>query len=155
MELTSAAYDPSGAIPFRHTCDGENVSPSFRWTDPPSGTKSFVLLFQNSDAPRQGGFTHWVLYDIGPVHRQIDENVPHDAGFVDCGVQGSNDSGQLGYMGPSSPSRVHHYVARLFALDIELNLDPGATWQQVAAAMEGRILDQAALTGTYAGPTGN
>lgn len=150
MELRSSAYRPGGVIPLRYTCDGDNVSPAFNWTDAPPGTKSYVLLLHDPDAPRNGGFTHWVVFDIDPAEHQIDENAPKQAQFAEFGVQGNNDAGKLGYMGPCPPSETHRYIARLFALDTELNLQPGASREQVENAMQGHVIDQVALMGTYA-----
>jgi Raf kinase inhibitor-like YbhB/YbcL family protein len=150
MELRSTAYRPGGQIPSRYACDGENQSPAFSWNDVPSRAKSLALVLHDPDAPKAGGFTHWVLYGIDPSTRQIEEGAPSPEPATDFGVQGKNDSGSLGYTGPCPPSGTHHYIARLYALDIELDLNPGATRQELEGAIEGHILDQAALTGTYA-----
>ena len=150
MELRSTAYRPGGAIPPQHACDGENQSPDFTWFDVPPQTKSLALVLHDPDAPKAGGFTHWVLYDIAPETRQIDAGVPKQDPVTDFGVQGKNDGGRIGYMGPCPPSGMHHYIARLYALDTEVDLKPGATRQELERVMEGHILDQAALMGTYA-----
>lgn len=150
MELRSPAYRPGGAIPSRYACDGENLSPSFTWSNAPSRTQSLALVLHDPDAPRPGGFTHWVLYGIHPATRQIEESVSTREAHTDFGVQGKNDTGSLGYMGPCPPSGTHRYTARIYALDIDLELEPGATRQELERAIEGHILDQAALTGSYA-----
>ena len=149
MELRSSAYRAGGKIP-PHTRDGDDVSPSFGWKDAPPETKSFVLLFHDPNAAREGGFTHWIVYNIVPIIHQIDENTPKQAPFTAFGVQGNNDGNRLGYIGPCpTPQGSHRYITRLFSLDIELELGPGAGRQQVEAAMEGHILAQAALMGKY------
>ena len=150
MQLRSSAFRAGGPIPVRYTCEGDDISPDFSWTDVPAGTKSLALILHDPDAPREGGFTHWVIYDIDPALKQIDEDTPKQEKFAGVGLQGKNDAGKIGYMGPCPPSGSHRYIARLFALDTELSLKPGASHQQVAAAMEGHILDKAALMGTYA-----
>jgi Raf kinase inhibitor-like YbhB/YbcL family protein len=150
MQLKSSAFRAGGAIPVRYTCEGEDISPDFFWTDIPAGTNSLVLILHDPDAPREGGFTHWVVYDIDPRLKQIDANAPKQEKFAGFGVQGTNDSGQIGYMGPCPPSGTHRYIARLFALDTELNLKPGASHHEVDAAMQGHILEKTALMGTYA-----
>jgi Raf kinase inhibitor-like YbhB/YbcL family protein len=150
MQLKSSAFRAGGAIPAQYTCEGEDISPEFSWTDIPAGTKSLALILHDPDAPRAGGFTHWVVYDIDPSLRQIDENTPREEKPTGIGLQGKNDSGKIGYMGPCPPSGTHRYIARLFALDTELNLKPGAAHHEVESAMEGHILEKAALMGTYA-----
>jgi hypothetical protein len=64
MQLMSSDFSPGGAIPIRYTCEGENVSPEFSWKEAPVETKSFALILHDPDAPRTGGFTHWVIYNI-------------------------------------------------------------------------------------------
>jgi Raf kinase inhibitor-like YbhB/YbcL family protein len=150
MQLKSSAFRAGGAIPVRYTCEGENISPEFSWTDVPAGTKSLALILHDPDAPREGGFTHWVVYNIDPIVKEIDENTPKDERFAGVGLQGKNDAGKIGYLGPCPPSGTHRYIARLFALDTELNLKPGVAHREVEAAMEGHILEKAALMGTYA-----
>jgi Raf kinase inhibitor-like YbhB/YbcL family protein len=51
--------------------------------------------------------------------------------------------------GPCPPLGEHRYFFKLYALDITLNLKPGATKQDVAKAMEGHVLAHAELMGTY------
>lgn len=149
MQLTSAAFQAGGEIPAYHTADGENVSPELSWKDAPAETKSFVLVVHDPDAPRTSGFTHWVVYDIAPGTGHLEEHVPQEDRIAGIGIQGRNDAGKLGYMGPAPPSGVHRYFFRLFALNTLLNLEPGATHKQVSAAMRGHILAQAELMGTY------
>ncbi len=150
MQLTSAAYQHGSQIPARYTCDADNISPEFSWRNAPSDTKSFVLIVRDADAPRAGGFTHWVLYNIPPTTASLHENVSKKEAVLNVGTQGKNDADRIGYTGPCPPSGTHRYSARLFALDRELTLPPGATHEQVSEAMKGHILAQAELMGKYA-----
>jgi Raf kinase inhibitor-like YbhB/YbcL family protein len=151
MQLTSSAFQQDTLIPQRFTCEGENVSPEFAWKDAPNETKSFVFLIHDPDAPRRDGFAHWVLYDIPANVATIQENVPSQhAAVAGLGMQGRNDSGKIGYTGPCPPSGVHRYFARVYALRQELDLEPGAKYQEVIAAMQGKIIEQAELMGRYA-----
>jgi Raf kinase inhibitor-like YbhB/YbcL family protein len=61
MQLTSAEIQEGGEIPSKYTSDGENASPELSWKDAPPNAKSFVLVLHDPDAPRAGGFTHWVV----------------------------------------------------------------------------------------------
>ena len=154
MQIQSSAFRAGEAIPVRYTCEGEDISPEFSWKDAPKGTKSFVLILHDPDAPREGGFTHWVVYDIDPGVHQVKEHAPNRERVAGLGEQGRNDGGRIGYMGPCPPSGTHHYVAKLFALDARLNLKPGATREEVERAMKSHVLDQATLTGTYSKKAG-
>ena len=149
MRITSAAFQQGSEIPSYHTSDGENVSPELSWGDAPAATKSFVLVVHDPDAPIPGGFTHWVLYNIPAEAGHIEENAPKEERVAGLGVQGKNDAGKLGYIGPAPPSGTHRYFFRLFALDKMLELAPGATHKQVSAAIKGHILAQSELMGTY------
>jgi|SRR5438874_6624906 len=149
MQLTSAAFDAGAEIPSYFTSDGDDVSPDLSWKDSPKETKSFALIVHDPDAPRTGGFTHWVLYNIPPETVHIDENVSKEEKVPGLGTHGKNDAGNLGYMGPAPPSGIHRYFFRLFALNAVLDLPPGATHKQLNAAMKGHILAQAELMGTY------
>lgn len=149
MQLTSAAFQAGAEIPSCYTSDGDDVSPGLSWKDVPKETRSFALIMHDPDAPRTGGFTHWVVYNIDAGVGHIEENVPHEKEIAGVGMQGKNDAGETGYVGPAPPSGVHRYFFRLFALDSRLELGPRATHKQVNAAMKGHILAQAELMGTY------
>jgi Raf kinase inhibitor-like YbhB/YbcL family protein len=149
MQLTSAAFEAGAEIPTCYTSDGDNVSPELSWKDAPMETKSFALIMHDPDAPRTGGFTHWVVYNIAQQTGHIEEGVGDNKEIPAIGIQGKNDAGTLGYVGPAPPSGAHRYFFRLFALDSNLDLPPGATHKQVSAAMKGHILAQAELMGTY------
>ena len=150
MQLTSAAFQAGSAISSKFTCEGKDVSPEFSWRDAPVETKTFALVLHDPDAPRAGGFTHWVVYNIPANTGHIGEGTPKQGRVPDVGLQGRNDSGKIGYMGPCPPSGAHRYVARLYALDAELPLAPGASHKELSSAMEGHILAEAELVGTYA-----
>jgi Raf kinase inhibitor-like YbhB/YbcL family protein len=149
MQFTSVAFQAGAEIPSYYTSDGDDVSPELSWKDAPKETKSFALIMHDPDAPRTGGFTHWVVYNIDAGAGHIEENLPNEKEIARVGTQGKNDAGEIGYVGPAPPSGVHRYFFRLFALDTRLELDPGATHKQVNAAMKGHILAQAELMGTY------
>jgi hypothetical protein len=69
---------------------------------------------------------------------------------LDIGVQGSNSWRRLGYGGPCPPqSSNHRYVFKLYALDSGLDLDPGASKEDVEEAIAGHLLAQGVLTGRY------
>ncbi len=150
MQITSSAFQQARSIPIRFTCDGENVSPGFSWRGAPAKTKSFALIMHDPDAPRAGGFTHWVAYNIPAKVNGLPSNLPQEEQIAGCCDQGKNDAGKIGYLGPCPPSGTHRYIIRLYALDTELNLKPSASEQQLQEAMRGHVLERSELTGTYA-----
>lgn len=96
--LTSRSFAAGAAIPARHTCDGENISPPLAWSGAPAGTRSFALIDDDPDAPRPGGFVHWVLYDIPASVSELAEGaVPPGA------IPGTNDYGKRRFDGSCPP----------------------------------------------------
>ncbi|MDD5614834.1 MAG: YbhB/YbcL family Raf kinase inhibitor-like protein [Candidatus Methanoperedens sp.] len=147
FSLTSKAFKQGDMIPSKYTCDGEDVSPPLSWGIVSDGTKTLTLIVDDPDAPR-GIFTHWVLFNLPAAVTNLPEGVPRLDRLDSWGIQGKNDFGRKGYGGPCPPKR-HTYRFILYALDIELNLKPGATRQEVLKAMEGHILARAELDGKY------
>jgi Raf kinase inhibitor-like YbhB/YbcL family protein len=145
FSLTSSAFADGTAIPARYTCDGAGDVVPLTVSGIPDGTVSLALVMHDPDAQREGGFTHWVLYDISPlaVDALAQGNFPLGA------TDGANGSGKVGYIGPCPPSGTHHYTFTLYALDSALGLPSGATKEQVEAAIDGHIISETALTGLY------
>ena len=148
MELTSSAFDESGMIPSKYTCDGADVSPPLKWESLPNGTKSLALICDDPDAP-VGTWVHWVYYDIPAQTKDLPENVTRDERPASGGIQGINDFRRIGYGGPCPPGGTHRYFFKLYALDTLLNLSPGATKNQVLKAIENHIIDHVQLMGKY------
>jgi Raf kinase inhibitor-like YbhB/YbcL family protein len=148
MELNSSAFSQGRAIPAKYTCDGKDFSPPLTWTEAPPGTKSLALIADDPDAP-MGTWVHWVVYNLPPATRQLPEDFPTDGRLPDGTIQGKTDFGRTGYGGPCPPSGTHRYFFRLFALDTVLSLAPASTAKQLKAAMQGHILAEVQLMGTY------
>jgi len=148
LKLTSAAFDEGGMIPPRYTCDGENVSPPLAWAGVPDAAKSLALVADDPDAPG-GTWTHCVIYEIAPTEKGLAENVPARDSLEGGARQGTNDFKKTGYGGPCQPSGTHRYFFKLYALDADLNLKPGATKDQLLKATEGHIVAEGQLVGRY------
>ena len=139
MELTSDTFADGEAIPAKHTCDGEDISPPLAWSDVPDGTGAFVLIVDDLDA---GGFVHWVLTDI-PADAQA---LPEGQGD-EIGQPGANDFGRSGWGGPCPPSGEHRYAFTLYALPAPLGDVSNA--DAVRGRAQAEALARATLTGTY------
>jgi len=147
--VSSSAFQEGGKIPAKYTCEGQDISPAITWGEPPAETQSFALIMDDPDAPG-GVFTHWVLFNLPADSRELPEAMPTQAQLPNGSLQGKNDFGKAGYGGPCPPSgRPHRYQFTLYALDQPLDLKAGASKKPVIDAMQGHILAQGRLTGTY------
>jgi hypothetical protein len=147
--LRATAFESGGEIPKRFTCQGADVSPALTWTEPPAGTKSFVLIADDPDAP-MGTFVHWVVYDLPATARRLPEAIAGNDEMGGGGRQGMNDFPMSGYGGPCPPpGKYHRYFFRLYALDTMLDLKGGATRREVDRAMQGHVLAQAGVMGRF------
>jgi len=150
FRLTSPAFHDGAAIPPRHACTGEDLSPPLEWNEPPPGTRSLALFCDDPDAPG-GTFRHWAIYDMPPEQRRLAEGL-RPAAATDDMRQAVNDFGRPGYAGPCPPRGhgTHHYHFRLLALDVErLPVDPQARCSTVDAAARGHVLAAAELVGLF------
>jgi Raf kinase inhibitor-like YbhB/YbcL family protein len=144
LRLRSPAFKHHDRIPPRHASDGEDVAPALEWSGVPEETKAFAVVVHDPDAPLVDGFTHWVAYGIpGDA-----TGLPEGGGEVVAGV---NSFGNIGYGGPAPPPGhgPHHYYFWIYALDQELDLDPGLDRRQLLDRIEDHVIEQARLVGTY------
>jgi Raf kinase inhibitor-like YbhB/YbcL family protein len=119
-----------------------------QWDLPPEGTQSIALIVDDPDAP-VGTWVHWVVYDLPAESRELLQAQPPDPELAAGGLHGQNSWKRLGYGGPCPPSGTHRYFFKLYALDTALRLEPGSTADQVRQAMEGHVLAEGELMGTY------
>jgi Raf kinase inhibitor-like YbhB/YbcL family protein len=148
IKLTSAAFKEGGPIPRAYTCDGVNVSPPLEWSGVPKTAKTLAIVCDDPDAPG-GTWVHWVLYNLPADNIGLVENLPATEKLAAGGFQGTNDFGKIGYGGPCPPSGTHRYFFKIYALDSELPLKAGATKAELMEAMEGHVVLQGQLMGTY------
>jgi Raf kinase inhibitor-like YbhB/YbcL family protein len=128
------------------------VSPELHWASAPAGIRSFAILMSDPDAPID--FTHWIAYNIPSSARGLAEGASAHDGMPEGSAQGTNSFGRFGYGGPCPPAgKSHHYVFRLYALDVRLALPPGALRDRMEAAMSGHILAEGQIIGIYRRPT--
>lgn len=149
IKIKSAAFEEGGMIPKKYTCDGRDVSPPLSWTSVPEGTKSFALICDDPDAPTRGTWIHWVIFNMPAEIRELPDNIPPQKTLTDGAKQGINDFRKIGYGGPCPPSGTHRYYFYLYALDTKINLEGGATKEQLMRTMEGHILGEGKLMGKY------
>ena len=140
--ITSTSFVNNGSIPAKYSCEGEEVSPPLLITNIPSGTKSLAIILHDPDAAAEGGFTHWVVWNIEPGDNKIPENFKG-------AEQGLNGAGQQGYKGMCPPSGAHHYHFRVYALDTKPYLDKKTNKAGLEKSMKGHVLAEGDLVGLY------
>jgi Raf kinase inhibitor-like YbhB/YbcL family protein len=152
MGLTSSAFAQGASIPKRYTCEGEDQSPPLAWSGVPATARSLALIVDDPDAPDPAGprmtWVHWVLYNLPPGTTHLDAGIAPTA-LPSGTLQGKNDWKRTGYGGPCPPIGRHRYFHRLYALDAGLPDLKQPTKDQLLKAMQGHVLAQAELVGTY------
>jgi Raf kinase inhibitor-like YbhB/YbcL family protein len=149
FELISTAFEQGEPVPAKYSCKGEDISPSLAWGDPPDGTQSLALIMDDPDAPG-GTWVHWIVFNIPADVRELPEAMPAGMKFGDVAVTfGRNSWGRSDYGGPCPPSGTHRYFFKLYALDTNLPSDETMKQNQVLAAMDGHILAETELMGTF------
>ncbi len=156
IQLTSPAFADGRPIPEKYTADGDDVSPPLSWSGVPEGTKELALVCDDPDAPdpdkpAEKPWVHWVVYKIPPGAKGLPEAVakeprPKQAAGI---VQGNNSWPAVGYGGPSPPIGKHRYFFKLYALDVELPDEPGWTKEELLETIDGHVLANGQLMGTY------
>lgn len=149
MRLISSAFDNGEPIPSKYTCDGPDISPPLRWREVPDEAVSLALIADDPDAPG-GTWVHWVIYGIPPANEGLPERIAPSRELDSGARQGTNDFDSIGYGGPCPPDGSHRYYFKLYALDEELGLSSGQTKADLLEAMEGHVLEETQLMGTYA-----
>ena len=152
LMITSTAFAPNAAIPSLYTCEGKDISPRLAWSGAPAGTTSLALIVDDPDAPDPAApkmtWVHWVLYNIPSAAGGLPEAIRSTA--LPAGTrEGVNDWGRTGYGGPCPPIGRHRYFHKLYALDSVLPELKRADKAALEKAMQGHILAQAVLIGTY------
>ncbi len=152
MQIHSTAFTDGGEIPARYTCEDADTSPPLAWEGVPANTRSLVLIVDDPDAPDPAAprmtWVHWVLYNLPPETTGLPEGVS-TSDLPAPAADGVNDWKRAGYGGPCPPVGRHRYVHKLYALDTVLTGLTKPTKAQVESAMQGHILAQGQMTGTY------
>jgi len=145
LKLESYDFSHGGEIPRKCGYKNGNKKPELSVSEIPEGTKSLALIMDDPDAMGAVGkvWVHWVVWNINSNTAAMGNNAQN-------GTEGMTDFGEVGYGGPAPPDKRHTYVFKLYALDSCLDLPEGSTKSELEKAMEGHIIEQTQLTGTYA-----
>ena len=149
LTIESSVFENSDPIPDGYAYEARNVNPPLRFENVPSGGESLALVVDDPDAEEaaEEAFDHWVLWGIDPDRTVIPEGWEPEP---DEAREGENGIGDTGFLGFAPPDEEHTYKFRLYALDTAIGLDAGASKAELEAAMEGHVLGEALLKGTFA-----
>jgi Raf kinase inhibitor-like YbhB/YbcL family protein len=151
LSMTSSAFKAGERIPSKYTCEGEDISPPLAFAGVPKGTKSLALIVDDPDAPDPNApklvWAHWLVFNLPPDIEALSEDASRK-GLPKGSVTGLSDRKQTSYHGPCPPIGRHRYFHKLYALDITLPAKP-YTKAELEAAMQGHVLAEASLMGTY------
>jgi hypothetical protein len=152
MQIASSAFAEGQPIPRKHTCEDADTSPPLAWSAVPEGAKSLVLIVDDPDAPDPAAprmtWVHWLLYNLPPTSTGLPEGVAR-GGLPAGTLEGLNDWRRTGYGGPCPPIGRHRYFFKLYALDRALPDLNRPTKPILEKAMQGHVLAEAVLVGTY------
>ena len=151
LGITSPSFPHGRPIPREYTCEGADVSPPLGWSELPGETKTLALIVDDPDAPDPKApkttWVHWVVFNVPPIASGLPENASKQ--LPAGAAEGMNDWKRLGYGGPCPPVGRHRYFFKLYALDTALPHLAAPTKAEVEHAMQGHIVAQAELVGTY------
>ncbi|MGD0535692.1 MAG: YbhB/YbcL family Raf kinase inhibitor-like protein [Methanoregula sp.] len=146
--LTVDSVAPGATLPQEFTCTGSSRTPGVSWENVPAGTKSFVLILDDPDAP-SGTFTHWLVYNIPPDAMSIDPGQPDGKVLSDGAQNGVNSADSRGYYPPCPPSgKTHRYIFRLYAVDMIIS-QPNADRSSIDWALSGHMLGESHVVTTF------
>lgn len=130
---------------------GENRSPKLSWSGAPAGTESFAVTVFDPDAPHEGGWWHWLVFNIPPTVTKLPEGAGSGVGLPTGAVQAKNDFGEREYDGPAPPSgKPHRYIFTVYALKTaKIDLGGNASPASVDAAIAQNTLAKATITARY------
>jgi Raf kinase inhibitor-like YbhB/YbcL family protein len=157
--LQTNAFKDADRLPLKYTCwapDDQIVSPPFRWSHTPMGTKSFTLMLTAPQNLRRSLFVQdflWVRWNIPASTSEIPEDVPQQGELPDGSRQVKTEQ-IVGYNAPCGAAGVGvlHYEFKLLALDTMLSLPSSATAEDVMKALDGHIVGASVYYGTMDGP---
>lgn len=144
--LKSVAFEEGGELDPCFTADEEDaVAPPLEWSAPPAGALEMALLVECPDAPGDQPFCHWLVWGLAAQKGQLLE------GEAPPRV-GKNSFGNSEWLLPDPPTGAdpHDYIFQLFALDLPLTLMPGASREELLAAIEGHVVGLTLMKAIYA-----
>ena len=144
--LSSPAFEAGEELDPCFTAKEEDaVAPPLEWTAPPPGSQELVLIVEDASSEGDSPACHWLVWGLaGQRGKLLEGEVPPRTG--------KNAHGNSEWLLPDPPEgETRHYVFQLFATDLPLTLMPGASRDDVIAAIKGFVTACAVLTAPFTG----
>lgn len=149
--ITSPDFEDMGRIPMEHTGRDKDISAELTLSKISEKAKSIAVIMDDLSHPIKG-YNHWVIWNIDPtlvIPREIPEgkSVP---GLGDA-KQGIG-YGKHKYRGPKPPwfmKKPHHYIFKVFVLDIKLEIDMNSRKSDLLEAIADHVLQYGEITGLF------
>lgn len=144
FQLTSPAFRPGEELDPSFTADEEDaVAPPLEWSAPPPGAYELVVIVEDASSDAAEPRCHWLVWGLpGQRGKLLEGEVPPRTG--------KNALGNSEWLLPDLPEgETHYFVFQLFALELPLTLMPGASREDLLAAMEGQVVASTLLVAQY------
>jgi para-nitrobenzyl esterase len=145
LTVTSPAFQNMADIPFENTQYQGNKFPGLEWTAGPAGTKSYVIIMQDTDIVVRGGpILHWTAFNIAGTKLEAGMTALPDGASYGPNIRGATQA----YWGPRTPAGPkHRYHFQVFALDTTIPADPAPNYDALTAAMKDHVLASGEIIG--------
>jgi para-nitrobenzyl esterase len=147
LTVTSPAFKHMADIPFENTQYQGNRFPGLEWSAGPAGTRSYVVIMQDTDAMvRNAPILHWTMVNIPASTTKLEAGMSAPPAGASFGpnIRGANQP----YMGPRTPAGPkHRYHLQVFALDTTIPTDTPLTYEALTAAMKDHVLASGEIIG--------
>ena len=142
LTVTTPAWNDGGDIPYENTQYRGNVFPGLAWTPGPSGTRSYVVIMQDTGAIVRGApILHWTLYNIPANVTKLETGMPATGNPPGSSYGPNIRASAQPYMGPRTPPGPKHpYHLQVFALDTTIPAREAITYDELTGAMKDHIL---------------
>ena len=154
LQVTSEDFTDGQPLPESAGFGFGNTSPQLSWSGAPEGTRSYLLVCHDPDAPVVGGFDHWGVVGIPADVTSLERGAGEFGRQIGDGaaVTLENDYGTRDFGGCAPPEgdRPHRYVFTVWALDTDnTGLDASASFAKAQFSTLGNVLARGSITGTY------
>lgn len=144
--LTSPAFSEGDDLDPCFTAKEEDaVAPPLEWNAPPPGSQELIVIVEDASSDGDVPACHWLVWGLpGQKGKLLEGEVPPRTG--------KNAFGNSEWLLPDPPvGETRHYVFQIFATDLPLTLMPGASRDEVIAAIKGFVTGCAVLYAPFTG----